>query len=197
MSYAFAFDPFLLNAERPSERAAPPPFTMRVAGPPGGGKTAFVGALCRALRQRWRVAAVVPRKDVAALRRGESLGVSWVASVEEGGVEAMLDARPDLLVVEGAPARVDIVVAVLPVCLPEIMLADPLFFQAHLLIVNKSDLATELGVSLERLAREIRAHRGDPFFFVQCENGLGLSPVLEWVLGAYSSQSTSLAPMVR
>jgi urease accessory protein len=199
MSYAFACEPppYL------GDRAAPPPFTICVAGPAGAGKTSLVALLTRALRQRWRVAAVAPRKDVAVLRHDEAIGAPWVASLEEGGVQQMLDAHPDVLVVEGtrahapAPARADVVVGVFPVSSPEVLLADPLFFQAHLLVVNKTDLAMDLGVSVEHLARDIHAHRGEPFFFVQCSGALGLSPVIEWLVGAYSSQSTSLGPMVR
>lgn len=198
MSYAYALEP----ASR--VRHVPPPFTVRIVGPAGAGKTSLVAALCRNLRQRFRVAAVAPRKDAVSLRREAVLDPSWIQTLEEGGLEACLDARPEVLFIEraagdrGPMVPADVVVAVVPIAMTDEMKNDPAIASAHLVVVNKTDLATELGVASEALANDLRERRGQsPFFLVQCRAGLGLTPVLEWFSRAYSTQSTSVGGSVR
>jgi urease accessory protein len=52
-------------------------------------------------------------------------------------------------------------------------------------VINKTDLAPHVGASLEVMARDARAMRGDgPFVFAQATHGVGLKEIVEGVLGA-------------
>jgi urease accessory protein len=68
-----------------SERA----FTIGIGGPVGSGKTALVLALCRALRETWKLGVVTndifTREDAEFLERNEALPKSQIRAVETGG----------------------------------------------------------------------------------------------------------------
>jgi urease accessory protein len=68
-----------------SERA----FTIGIGGPVGSGKTALLLALCRALRNEWRLGVVTndifTREDAEFLERNEALPKNQIRAVETGG----------------------------------------------------------------------------------------------------------------
>ena len=52
-------------------------------------------------------------------------------------------------------------------------------------MINKTDLAPHVGASLDVMARDARAMRGDgPFVFAQANRGLGLETIIDAILGA-------------
>ncbi len=53
-------------------------------------------------------------------------------------------------------------------------------------MINKTDLAPHVGASLEVMARDARAMRGDgPFVFSQANRGVGLEAIVDEILGAW------------
>lgn len=64
-------------------------FTVGIGGPVGSGKTALVLALCRSLRDRYRLGVVTndifTREDAEFLHRNEALAANRIRAVETGG----------------------------------------------------------------------------------------------------------------
>jgi len=55
--------------------------------------------------------------------------------------------------------------------------------KSDLLVINKIDLAPYVGASLEVMERDARLQRGDkPFVFTNVRQGIGLDPVVEFVI---------------
>src|SRR6195256_4840005 len=60
--------------------------------------------------------------------------------------------------------------------------------QSDLLVINKTDLAPQVGADLGVMARDARRMRGDgPVVFAQCTHGVGIAEVVEAVLAARSA----------
>jgi len=66
--------------------------------------------------------------------------------------------------------------------------------QSDLLVINKTDLAPQVGADLGVMARDARRMRGDgPVVFAQCTHGVGIAEVVDAVLAA---RSAALAPTI-
>jgi urease accessory protein len=65
------------------------PLRVGIGGPVGAGKTTLTAALCRAMRDRWSIAAITndiyTREDAEALMRAQALPMERIAGVETGG----------------------------------------------------------------------------------------------------------------
>lgn len=56
--------------------------------------------------------------------------------------------------------------------------------RSDLLVINKTDLAAQVGASLQVMERDARRMRGDkPFLFTSLRDGTGLPAVVAWVTG--------------
>ena len=54
--------------------------------------------------------------------------------------------------------------------------------RSDLLVINKIDLAAQVGASLEVMARDAKAGRGDrPFIFTNLKSGQGVEDVIQWI----------------
>lgn len=54
--------------------------------------------------------------------------------------------------------------------------------RSDLLVINKKDLAPYVGASLEVMARDAKAVRGDkPFVFTNLKTDEGLDEVIDWI----------------
>ena len=54
--------------------------------------------------------------------------------------------------------------------------------RSDLLVINKIDLAAQVGASLEVMARDARAGRGErPFVFTNLKSGEGVADVIQWI----------------
>jgi len=54
--------------------------------------------------------------------------------------------------------------------------------RSDLLVINKIDLAPQVGASLEVMARDAKAGRGErPFVFTNLKNGQGVEDVIQWI----------------
>ena len=65
------------------------PLRVGIGGPVGSGKTALMDALCKAMRDRWSVAAITndiyTREDAEFLERSGALPIERIIGVETGG----------------------------------------------------------------------------------------------------------------
>ncbi|MGH7272568.1 MAG: GTP-binding protein, partial [Polyangiaceae bacterium] len=62
--------------------------------------------------------------------------------------------------------------------------------QSDLLVINKTDLAPHVGASLDVMARDAKAMRGDgPFVFAQAIHGVGLQEIIASILEARSEST--------
>ncbi|HSI16342.1 MAG TPA: urease accessory protein UreG [Sphingomonas sp.] len=65
------------------------PLRVGIGGPVGSGKTALMDALCKAMRDRWSVAAITndiyTREDAEFLERSGALPIERIMGVETGG----------------------------------------------------------------------------------------------------------------
>jgi urease accessory protein len=54
--------------------------------------------------------------------------------------------------------------------------------RSDLLVINKIDLAAQVGASLEVMARDARAGRGErPFVFTNLKSGEGVADIIQWI----------------
>lgn len=193
-------------------------FTVGIGGPAGGGKTVLLLALCRALRGRVRVGAVVSGAgtgfDLLFLTESRALPTCCLRTIEAGGdvpVELIdrsvrdleTSIEPDIVLVElggealfATDAIVDFTLLVLDTAGAERILVKGSagVKAADVLVVNKADLAPYAGVSLEDMARNAHAHRaGRPVLFVQGLQGIGVPALGELVLHAWRSRASEPA----
>ncbi len=64
--------------------------------------------------------------------------------------------------------------------------------QSDLLVINKTDLAPLIGASLEVMARDSRAMRGEgPFLFAQVTHGIGVDEIAGRILQAWRTATSS------
>jgi urease accessory protein len=65
------------------------PLRLGIGGPVGSGKTALMDALCKAMRDRWSIAAITndiyTREDAEFLERSGALPIERIMGVETGG----------------------------------------------------------------------------------------------------------------
>jgi len=64
--------------------------------------------------------------------------------------------------------------------------------QSDLLVINKTDLADHVGASLDVMARDARAMRGEgPFVFAQARHGVGVPAIVAQLLSVWEQASTA------
>jgi urease accessory protein len=164
---------------------------------------------------------IFTREDAEFLQRNHALPPDRIRAVETGGcphaairedISHNLDAlerltaetRPDLLIIESGGDNlaaqfsrelVDYTIYVIDVAggdkVPR--KGGPGITQSDLLVINKTDLASHVGASLEVMARDARSMRGDgPFIFAQARHGVGVDDVVDRVLAAAREARGSL-----
>ncbi|HEX4448182.1 MAG TPA: urease accessory protein UreG [Polyangiaceae bacterium] len=156
---------------------------------------------------------IFTREDAEFLHRNRALPAERIRAVETGGCphaairedishnldaleQLMADVAPELLLVESGGDNlaaqfsrelVDFTIYVIDVAggdkVPR--KGGPGITQSDLLVINKTDLAPHVGASLDVMARDARAMRGDgPFVFAQANRGVGLPAIIDAVLAA-------------
>jgi urease accessory protein len=157
---------------------------------------------------------IFTREDAEFLHRHRALPADRIRAVETGGCphaairedishnldaleQLMADVGPELLIVESGGDNlaaqfsrelVDYTIYVIDVAggdkVPR--KGGPGITQSDLLVINKTDLAPHVGASLDVMARDARAMRGDgPFVFSQANRGVGLDSIVDAILGAW------------
>ena len=156
---------------------------------------------------------IFTREDAEFLHRNHALEPERIRAVETGGCphaairedishnldalqQLMFEVRPELLLVESGGDNlaaqfsrelVDFTIYVIDVAggdkVPR--KGGPGITQSDLLVINKTDLAELVGASLDVMARDARAMRGDgPFAFAQARHGVGIPNVIEAIESA-------------
>ncbi len=156
---------------------------------------------------------IFTREDAEFLHRHEALPHDRIRAVETGGCphaairedishnldaldQLMLDVRPELLLVESGGDNlaaqfsrelVDLTLYVIDVAggdkVPR--KGGPGITQSDLLVINKTDLAPHVGASLDVMARDATAMRGDgPVVFAQARNGVGIVEIAGFIVCA-------------
>ena len=187
------------------------PLRLGIGGPVGAGKTTLTAALCRALRDRYSLAAITndiyTREDAEALMRMQALPLERIRGVETGGcphtairedasinlaaVADLVDDHPDLdlIIIESggdnlaatfSPELADITVYVIDVAAGEDIprKGGPAITRSSVLVINKTDLAPHVGVSLDVMERDAERMRdGRPFVFASLRHGDGIDEI--------------------
>ena len=191
------------------------PLRVGVGGPVGSGKTTLTAALCRALRDRFSIAAITndiyTREDAEFLMRAQALPLERIAGVETGGcphtairedasinLAAIAEMRAkfpdlDLVLIESggdnlsatfSPELADLTIYVIDVSAGDKIprKGGPGITRSDLLVINKTDLAPHVGASLEVMARDARAMRGErPVVFARIREGEGVDEIGDFI----------------
>jgi urease accessory protein len=157
---------------------------------------------------------IFTREDAEFLHRNQALEPERIRAVETGGCphaairedishnldaleQLMFSVRPALLMVESGGDNlaaqfsrelVDYTIYVIDVAggdkVPR--KGGPGITQSDLLVINKTDLAEFVGASLDVMADDARAMRGDgPIVFAQARNGVGIPAIVESLIVAW------------
>ena len=164
------------------------PLRVGIGGPVGSGKTALTLALCQALREQIDMAVVTndiyTAEDARFLVNHSALPPERIMGVETGGC-------PHTAIREDASINLEAIDR-LQRAFPDVQLilvesgGDNLAatFSPELsdLTINKIDLAPMVGASLEVMARDAKAQRGErPFIFSNLKTGEGLDKVIAFI----------------
>jgi urease accessory protein len=154
---------------------------------------------------------IFTREDMEFLVRSEALAPDRIIGVQTGGcphtairedasmnfeaLEELTRRHPELdlvflesggdnLAASFSPELVDAAIYVIDVSggdkIPR--KGGPGVTRSDLLVINKTDLAEKVGASLEVMARDSRAARGDrPFLFTNLKTGEGVEEVIAWI----------------
>ena len=156
---------------------------------------------------------IFTREDAEFLVRHEALPPERIRAVETGGCphaairedishnllaleQLMEEVHPELLFVESGGDNLaaqysrelsDYTIYVIDVAggdkVPR--KGGPGITQSDLLVINKTDLAPQVGADLSVMARDARRMRGEgPVVFAQCTHGVGIAEIAEGVLAA-------------
>jgi urease accessory protein len=156
---------------------------------------------------------IFTREDAEFLMRHEALPVERIRAVETGGCphaairedishnllaleELMEEVQPELLFVESGgdnlAAQYSRELADYTIYVIDVAGGDkvprkggPGVTQSDLLVINKTDLARQVGADLSVMDRDAKRMRGDgPIVFAQCAHGVGVPEIAEAILSA-------------
>src|SRR5213593_1598075 len=164
------------------------PLRIGIGGPVGSGKTALVDALCKTMRERYRLGVITndifTREDMEFLVKSEALTPDRIIGVQTGGCPHTAireDASMNFDALDEMTARhpgLDIIFLdsggdKIP------RKGGPGVTRSDLLVINKIDLAPHVGASLDVMARDSKTMRGEkPFVFTNLKTGTGLPEVI-------------------
>src|SRR6202023_304129 len=156
------------------------PLRVGIGGPVGSGKTALVDRLCKHLRDRFDIAVVTndiyTREDAEFLIRSGALSAERIRGVETGG---------DNLAATYSPELADLTIYVIDVAAGDKIprKGGPGITRSDLLVINKIDLAPQVGASLEIMDRDTKRMRGArPFVFTNLKTGEGVDRIANFVV---------------
>src|SRR5437762_240360 len=191
------------------------PLRIGIGGTVGSGKTALVDALCKTMREQYRLAVITndifTREDMEFLVRSEALPPDRIIGVQTGGCPhtairedaslnfdaldemtarhpgldiVFLESGGDNLAASFSPELVDASIYVIDVSggdkIPR--KGGPGVTRSGLLVINKIDLAPQVGADLDVMARDSKKVRGDrPYLFTNVRAGQGVDAVIQWI----------------
>jgi urease accessory protein len=187
------------------------PLRIGIGGPVGSGKTALIEALCKRLRDVYKMYVITndiyTKEDQLILTRANALPAQRIMGVETGGcphtairedasinlaaIEEMNDRFPDteLCFIESggdnlaatfSPELADLTIYVIDVSGGEKIprKGGPGITRSDLLVINKIDLASLVGASLEVMEADTLKMRGArPFIFANLKSGEGVGQI--------------------
>jgi urease accessory protein len=187
------------------------PLRVGIGGPVGSGKTALIEALCKRLRDVYKLYVITndiyTKEDQFILTRANALPAQRIMGVETGGcphtairedasinlaaIEEMNDRFPDteLCFIESggdnlaatfSPELADLTIYVIDVSGGEKIprKGGPGITRSDLLVINKIDLASLVGASLEVMELDALKMRGArPFIFTNLKSGQGVAQI--------------------
>lgn len=123
----------------------------------------------------------------AAIREDASMNLEAIAELEAAhpGIELIfVESGGDNLAAAFSPELVDAFIYVIDVAggdkIPR--KGGPGIKRSGLLVINKIDLAPQVGASLDVMARDAKAGRGDrPFIFTNLKSGEGVEDIIQWI----------------
>src|SRR5258707_14962327 len=123
----------------------------------------------------------------AAIREDASMNLEAIADLEESlpGLELVfVESGGDNLAAAFSPELVDVFIYVIDVSggdkIPR--KGGPGITRSDLLVINKIDLATHVGASLDVMQRDSSRMRGDgPFILTNLKDGTGVADVVVWL----------------
>jgi len=159
---------------------------------------------------------IFTREDAEFLVRNQALPVERIRAVETGGCphaairedishnllaleQLMEEVQPELLFVESGgdnlAAQYSRELADYTIYVIDVAGGDkvprkggPGITQSDLLVINKTDLAAQVGADLSVMERDARRMRGDgPIVFAQCTRGDGIPQISQAILDAWKS----------
>jgi urease accessory protein len=187
-----------------------------VGGPVGSGKTALVDALCKRLRDHFRIGVITndiyTQEDAQFLVRSGALPAERIIGVETGGcphtairedasinlaaVRTMaariadlelifIESGGDNLAATFSPELADLTLYVIDVAAGDKIprKGGPGITRSDLLVINKIDLASLVGASLEVMRRDAQRMRGlRPFVFTNLKSGEHVDRVADFII---------------
>ena len=168
---------------------------------------------------------IYTREDADFLVRAQALTAERIRGVETGGcphtairedasvnlaaIEELKQALPDLeliLIESGgdnlaatfSPELVDLTIYVIDVAAGEEIprKGGPAITKSDVLVINKTDLASHVGASLDVMERDAKLMRGDkPFVFANLRNGIGADKITSLLanIGGFEDHNSQLA----
>jgi urease accessory protein len=138
----------------------------------------------------------------AAIREDASMNLEAIADLEHSlpGLELIfVESGGDNLAAAFSPDLVDVFVYVIDVSggdkIPR--KGGPGITRSDLLVINKIDLAPQVGASLEVMERDSLRMRGNgPFIFTNLKDGTGVPEVVAWLEDKLSVPSNQRRPII-
>src|SRR6266851_5594793 len=160
---------------------------------------------------------IFTREDAEFLVRHQALPIERIRAVETGGCphaairedishnllaleQLMEDVQPELLFVESGgdnlAAQYSRELADYTIYVIDVAGGDkvprkggPGITQSDLLVINKTDLAPQVGADLSVMARDARRMRGaGPIVFAQCTRGVGIQRIADEIVNAWKAR---------
>jgi urease accessory protein len=174
------------------------PLRVGIGGPVGSGKTTLTEKLCKAMRDKYSVAAITndiyTKEDALILNRLHT-AIREDASINLAAIDEMNKRFPDLdiifiesggdnLAATFSPELADITLYVISVCQGEKIprKGGPAITKSDLLIINKADLAPHVMADLAVMERDTKIARGNrPYVFTDLLRQKGLADVVSFL----------------
>ena len=139
----------------------------------------------------------------AAIREDASMNLEAIDQLERAHKELELifvESGGDNLAAAFSPELVDVAIYVIDVAggdkIPR--KGGPGITRSDLLVINKIDLAPQVGASLEVMDRDARKMRGErPFLFTNLKDGTGVPELTEWVRTKLAAPASSRPTLIK